>query len=215
MNINKDAAKQVTGRKLDWNEIRKKVELTGEILLKNTVFSKEEQRSILKNRAQTIAVDTQNKTDADESIELIEFSLSAERYGIETSFVREVYPLKDFTTLPGTPSFLLGIINVRGKIVSVINLKKFFNLPEKGLGELNKVIIIANEKMEFGILADVILGTNSIPLHTVKASPAAIDGIGSEYLKGVTGEHLIILNTRNILNDEKIIINQKSSSFIS
>jgi len=215
MNINKDAAKQVTGRKLDWNEIRKKVELTGEILLKNTVLSKEEQQSILKNRAQTIAVDTQNKTDADESIELIEFSLSAERYGIETSFVREVYPLKDFTTLPGTPSFLLGIINVRGKIVSVINLKKFFNLPEKGLGELNKVIIIANEKMEFGILADVILGTNSIPLHTVKASPAAIDGIGSEYLKGVTGEHLIILNTRNILNDEKIIINQKSSSFIS
>ena len=77
-------------------------------------------------------------------------------------------------------------VNVRGQILSVLDLKKFFNLPEKGLGDLNKIIIIRNEMMEFGILADVIIGTRRIPLEAIQPPPPAVTGIGAEYLKGVT-----------------------------
>jgi len=98
------------------------------------------------------------KKEASIIIEVIAFTLVTEIYGIESNFVKEVYTLTDFTPLPGVPSYIFGIINVRGQILPVIDLKKFFNLPEKGLGELNKVIILSNGLMEFGILADVVLG---------------------------------------------------------
>ena len=145
-----------------------------------------------------------------ESLDIIEFSLGAETYGIESAFVREVYPLKDFTLLPGTPPFVLGIVNVRGQILSVIDLSKFFNLPEKGLGQLNKVIIIHNDRMEFGIVADAILDARPVPLETIQAAPPTVTGIGAEYLKGVTGERMIILDAEKILGDEKIIVCQEA-----
>ena len=88
-------------------------------------------------------------------IEIITFTLATETYGVESAFVREVYPLKEFTPLPGLPPFIFGIICVRGQILPVVDLKKFFNLPEKGLGEMNKVIILGNGQMEFGIMARV------------------------------------------------------------
>jgi purine-binding chemotaxis protein CheW len=141
-------------------------------------------------------------------LEIVEFTLASETYGIESAFVREVHPLKDFTPLPGVPAFVLGIANIRGQILSVVDLKKFFNLPEKGLGELNKVIIIRNNRMEFGILADVVLGTRSVPLDTIQAPPITVTGIGAEYLKGVTGERTIVLDAQKILENEKIIVNE-------
>jgi purine-binding chemotaxis protein CheW len=66
----------------------------------------------------------------DEYIEVVEFLLAHEKYGIESKCVREVYPLKELTPVPCTPSFVRSIINVRGKILSVIDIKKFFELPE-------------------------------------------------------------------------------------
>jgi purine-binding chemotaxis protein CheW len=185
-----------------------KVELSQEISGTKSTLSADEKRAILRARAQTLAIEKTDESVSEEFLEIIGFRLSTETYGIETAFVREVYPLKDFTMLPGIPAFVLGIINVRGQIISVIDLKKFFNLPGKGLGELNKVIIIKNDRMEFGILADVILGTQLIPVASIQTSLPKISGIGGEYLKGVTAEHLIMLDAKNILEDEKIIVNQ-------
>ena len=125
--------------------------------------------------------------------------------------MREAYPLKDFTPLPGVPPFVLGIANVRGQILSIIDLKKFFDLPEEGLGQLNKLIILRDEQMEFGILADEILGARSIALDAIQAAPPTISGIGAEYLRGVTAERVIILDGEKILNDERIIVHQQAN----
>jgi purine-binding chemotaxis protein CheW len=63
--------------------------------------------------------------------------------------------------------------------------------------------------MEFGILADAIEGTQSVALEDILAAPHVFTGIGEKYLKGITKEHIIILEAENILNDEKIIINEE------
>ena len=164
------------------------------------------QDAILKTRARFLAQEPKKAPMAGAFLEIIEFRLASETYGIETMFVREIHPLKDFTPLPGVPPFVLGIANVRGQILSVVDLKKFFNLRDKGLGELNKVIVLRNSRMEFGILADAIIGTRSVPLDAIQAPPATITGIGAEYLKGITGERVIILDAEKILNDEKNIV---------
>ena len=101
-------------------------------------------------------------------------------------------------------------MNVRGQIVSVIDLKKFFNLSEKGLGELNKVIILHNDRMEFGILADIIQDTRSIAIEAIIPKPITTNGVGPEYLKGVTHDHIIILDGEKILGDKSIVIHQDS-----
>lgn len=176
--------------------------------LKDKINSEEEIRSILRARAKILAIKNMDETLQKEFIEVMEFGLASEHYCIETSFIREVYPLRDFTSLPGVPSFVLGIINVRGQIISVIDLKKFFNLPAKGIGELNKVIILSNEKMKFGILADIIYGTRSITLESIRKPTISVSGIGIDYLKSVTVEHNIILDAKKILEDKNIIVLQ-------
>jgi len=170
---------------------------------------KKEIRAKLKDRARVMALEPEEKKAASAIIGLISFALVTETYGIESAFVREVSPLKDFTPLPGVPSYILGIINIRGQILPVVDLKKFFNLPEKGLGELNKVIILSNGQMEFGILADVVHGTQSIELEDIQIVPPTVSGIGEEYLKGVTKENLIVLNAERILSDKNIIVNEE------
>jgi purine-binding chemotaxis protein CheW len=170
---------------------------------------KKEIRTILKNRAIAMAQEPGQKRAVSATIGVITFTLAAETYAIESDFVREVYLLRDFTPLPGVPPYIFGIINVRGQILPVVDLKKFFNLPEKGLGELNKVIILRNSQMEFGILADVVEGTQTVALEDILAAPPTITGIGEKYLKGITKEHIIILEAENILNDKKIIVNEE------
>jgi len=197
------------GAKINWSEIRQRVEKARESLERGEAPSPKEKGAILKARARVLAREAEEAGAAREVLDIIEFSLAAETYGIESAFVREVYPLKDFTSLPGTPHFVLGIVNVRGQILSVIDLKKFFNLPEKGLGQLNKVIIIRNDRMEFGILADAVLDARPIPLETIQSAPPTVTGIGAEYLKGVTGGGMIILDAEKILGDEKIIVSEE------
>jgi purine-binding chemotaxis protein CheW len=162
--------------------------------------------AILRARARELAGEVEKEAAAGEFIAIIQFRMASETYGIESAFVREVYPLKDFTPLPGMQPFVLGIINVRGQILSVIDLKKFFNLPEKGLGDLNKVIILRDDRMEFGILADAILGVSTLSLDAIQALPMTVSEIAAEYLRGVTADRVIILNAENILRDEKIIV---------
>jgi purine-binding chemotaxis protein CheW len=167
-------------------------------------------RSILENRARALALEASPSVEGREFLDVIEFRLAAETYGVESVFVREICPLEDFTPLPGAPPFVLGIVNVRGQILSVVDLKRFFHLPEKGLGQLNKLIILRNERMEFGILGDEILGARTLPLDTVQSTPLTVTGIGAGYLRGVTKDHTILLDAENILNDPKIIVHQEA-----
>lgn len=94
----------------------------------------DDKKRILKERARLLAQEPEKK-EAGDTIEILEFSLAHERYGIETSFIREVYPLKEYTPLPCTPAFVFGLINVRGQVLSIIDMRKFFELPEKGISD--------------------------------------------------------------------------------
>jgi purine-binding chemotaxis protein CheW len=169
----------------------------------------EEEKTILRARARALAREPERKDALEEALDVVEFLLSYETYGIESSCVLEVYPLKDLTPLPCTPPFVLGIINVRGRILSVIDLKKFFDLPERGLTDLNKVIILHSDGMEFGILTDSILGVRRVPLSALQPSLPTLTGVREDYLKGVTQERVVILDAGKLLSDKSIIVHEE------
>jgi purine-binding chemotaxis protein CheW len=128
---------------------------------------------------------------------------------VETSFVREIHPLTDLTPLPCTPAFVLGVVNLRGEIVSLIDVKKFFDLPEKGLTDLNKVIVLQSATMRFGILADAVLGVRRVPAAEIQPSLPTLTGIREQYLKGVTAGRTVILDAEKLLGDEKIVVQEQ------
>jgi len=161
---------------------------------------------ILKERAKELSEVTADQEVAEESIEAVEFVLAYEKYAIESAYIDEVYPMKDFTTVPGTPPFVLGIINLRGKILSVIDIRKFFDLPVKGLSNLNRVLVVKTPEMELGIISDFILGVRVIPKKNVHPPLPTLTGIRSKYLHGVTDEGLVLLDVVKILTDPEIIV---------
>lgn len=163
---------------------------------------------ILRQRAQALA-QVPPAPAADAVLELLEFGLASERYAIEQQYVQEVQPLRDLTPLPCTPAFILGIVNVRGRIVPVLDLKKFFELPERGLTDLHRTIIVRGHDLEIGLLADVIIGIRVVPAAGLQPSLPTLTGIRADYFKGVTDGHLVVLAVERILSDPKIIVHEE------
>jgi purine-binding chemotaxis protein CheW len=194
---------------IDWSEVHRRLEIAQAAIERGWRPASEEKKRVLKARAITLAQEPEEEAAAEEYLEIVEFFLGYEKYGIDSSYVREVYPLKELTPMPCAPPFVLGIINVRGQILSVIDIKKFFDLPEKGLTDLNKVIILHSDSTEFGILADVILGVHSVSLSELQPSLPTLTGIRQEYLKGVTKEMLVVLDAAKLLCDKRIIIHEE------
>ncbi len=161
---------------------------------------------ILRKRARLLAQEAEAIKEEDSYCRVVEFMLANERYALELVCIQEVCPLKELTPLPCTPPFVLGIVNFRGQILSVIDLKKFFDIPGYELTNLNRIIILHSDEMEFGILADEVLGVRSILLSEIQPSMPTFTGIRAEYLKGVTKDRVVILNGEKILADKNIIV---------
>ena len=168
-----------------------------------------ERQRILKARAAALAREPENGAAEEDRIEVVEFLLSDERYAIESTYIGEVYPLKDLTPLPCTPAFVLGIVNMRGKILSVIDLRSFFDLPNRGLSDLNKVIVLKDGAMEFGVLADAIIAARRIPRRALLPSLPTLTEIRAEYLVGVTADRLVLLDGGKILSGRNIIVHEE------
>jgi purine-binding chemotaxis protein CheW len=201
----------MSGRKtaIDWREVERRLEAARAAVERVGAPTPEETKRILKARAQALARQPAQAEAAGGHIEIVEFVVAYENYAVETRYVREVHPLENLTPLPCTPAFVLGIVNLRGEILSVIDLKKFFELPEKGLTDLNKVIVLQSGNMLFGILADAVAGVRRIPVTDMQPSLPTLTGIREEYLKGVTAERLVILDAEKLLSDENLVVQEQ------
>lgn len=195
--------------KIDWHEVKQRQEAARIATEQIWAPTAENASRILQARAQTLAREALPVEAANASIEVIEFILAHERYAVASEYVREVYPLEELTPLPCTPAYVLGIINLRGEILSVIDIKKFFDLPAKGITDLNKVIVLESEGMVFGILADVISGVRRILRAGIQPSLPTLTGIRENYLLGVTAERVVILDAEKLLSDEKLIVQEE------
>ncbi|MBW2557905.1 MAG: purine-binding chemotaxis protein CheW [Deltaproteobacteria bacterium] len=166
-------------------------------------------RVVLRSRAKALAREPEREGAAEEYLEILAFLLAHETYAIETRFIREVYPLTELTPLPCTPDYIRGIINIRGQILTIIDMKKFFDLPEKGITNLNRVIVVEEGDMAMGILADEITGIRNIPKSDRNPPLPTMTGIHAGYIQGVAGEGLILMDMERFLNDRQLIVHEE------
>jgi purine-binding chemotaxis protein CheW len=200
-----------TRKKVDWTEVHRHLETTTAAMERVMTPGIDDKKRLLKERARTLAQEDVQVYAGLQYLEVVEFRLAGEVYGIETSYIREVYPLKELVPIPGTPPFFLGITSVRGQILSVIDIKRFFDLPDKGLTELDKVVIVRSGEVELGIRADVVLGMRSIPRGDIQPSLPTLIGVRDKYLRGVTKDAVIILDIQKLLADENLIVQAETN----
>ncbi len=164
----------------------------------------------LKQRAREIAREDQAPAPQDQ-LECMVFQLASETYAIETRYVREVHPLKDLTPIPCTPSFVLGVINVRGQLCPMVELKHLLGAPARGLTNATRAVIIHDATMEFGIVADAILGVRWVETADILPAPATLFGVDLGFLRGFTRDQVVILDAGAILAHPGIVVNEEVS----
>ena len=189
----------------DWGRVHARLEAGRASLERAASPGPAEVRRLLKARAAALAV-APVAPRAGKLLELVEFLVAQETWAVESSFVREIRPLRGLTALPGTPPFVLGITAVRGEILSVVDLGRFFDLPARGLTELNRVVVLASGSMTFGILADAILGLSSIPLEEIQTSLPTLTGIREAYVRGITPGGKVVLDGAKLAASEHILV---------
>ena len=172
----------------------------------------EEALKILKARAGMLARrPLEQEQPSGDLLAVTEFLLAHERYALEFRFIREICPLKELTPLPCTLPFVLGIINLRGQIISVIDFRRYVGLPVKGITELNRVVILKSGDVEFGILADEILGMRTLPRREMQRQPFQT-GILAHFVMGIASDGCIILDGEKILADRKIVVEEEEGT---
>jgi purine-binding chemotaxis protein CheW len=197
-------------RNFDWEVIHRRLDLATEAISGAIQPGPAQTRRILSLRANALAKVPVAPDDV-ARIEILAFILASESYGIETSHVREVCQIKDLTPLPCTPPFVAGVMNLRGQILAILDLRKFFELPAKGLTELNQVIVLRDGDTTLGLLADAILGVRLVATSSLQAGLPTLTGIREKYLTGVTGQMLAVLDGGRLLGDAGLKVNEKAT----
>ncbi|MBX9688760.1 MAG: chemotaxis protein CheW [Candidatus Obscuribacterales bacterium] len=161
-------------------------------------------KEILRARSRQLAKQQAKLIDED-SFEVAEFLLGNESYSFELEHLREVCTLAEVTYIPCSPDFVVGVINLRGQIIPIIDILTFLNITgNERLQVYNKAIIVQKDKLVVGILADEVVGAKKISTGSLQFTLHGLEGHGSQYLKGVTKERLVILDADKILVDERL-----------
>jgi len=217
-----------------WQEIYRRLELTQQRIEHGDTATPEQQRALLKARAKQMAHPPPSIKDAATTIEIVQFRMAHETYAFESRYIREVYPLRDYCPLPCTPAFVFGLINVRGQILSVLDLRRFFGLASQELDNHNQAIILRHEwhqedeplhdpqnfprgnagdlpqgLMEVGILADALLDVREVARASLQAALPTLTGLRQEFLLGITPDRVIVLDAAKLLASREIIVREE------
>ncbi|HOV79658.1 MAG TPA: chemotaxis protein CheW [Bacillota bacterium] len=140
--------------------------------------------------------------------QLVVFQLAEQTYGIDIASVFEIIRMETITRVPRTPDFVEGVINLRGKIIPVIDLCKRFNLAISERTNSSRIIIVDVDGNTIGMIVDAVSEVLRVPVDSIEPPPPMIHGINAAYLRGIAilDEKLIIL-----LNLDKILYEHEKS----
>jgi purine-binding chemotaxis protein CheW len=144
--------------------------------------------------------------DDSELSQLISFEVGQEEYGLEILRVKEVIRLREITRLPRAPSFVKGIINLRGDVIPIVDLRDRFALEHQEYTPMTRVIVVDVEGRLVGMVVDAASQVVRIPADQIEPPPPIVGGLSAEYIKGVgklEDRLVILLNIDRILSSEE------------
>ncbi|MCS6808390.1 MAG: chemotaxis protein CheW [Bacteroidota bacterium] len=136
------------------------------------------------------------------------FRIAAEEYGIEIRYVTEIIAIQKITEVPDTPKYLKGVMNLRGKIIPVVDVRIRFGMEEIPYGHRTCIIVVDVDNTAIGLIVDEVLEVVSIPERDVSEPPRTTKGTNGRYIQGMgkVGDGVkILLNVERLLREEDIV----------
>lgn len=147
-----------------------------------------------------------DKNSDDEILQWVTFKLDNETYGINVMLVQEVLRYSEIAPVPGAPLYVLGIINLRGNVVTVIDTRSRFGLESSEITDNTRVVIIESEKQVIGILVDSVAEVVYLRESEIDIAPNVGNDESAQFIQGVSnkdGELLILVDLNKLLSDDE------------
>src|SRR5579883_452744 len=142
-----------------------------------------------------------------EVVQVVSFKLGSEEYGVDISQVQEIIRMVEITHVPRAPRFMEGVINLRGQLIPIIDLRTRFSMPRADHTKSTRIVVTEIGSKRVGIVVDSVSEVLNIPIEQVEDAPDMIAGVGTEYIQGVgkVSDRLVILLdlTMVVTADEK------------
>lgn len=165
-------------------------------------------KALLKKRAVEAARPVE-RIRVEEGIDAIRFAVGSEEYAIPASFVSEVHAYIEPTPVPYTPAYIRGIIYIRGRFVSVVDLKELLGVEATEESGETSLLLLSDGDMEFSVAVDRVLEEHAIPNTALQAVPAGFILARKEFISGVTESGTIMLDGGRFLNDPSLTVYQE------
>jgi purine-binding chemotaxis protein CheW len=146
------------------------------------------------------------KTSEDEVFQRVTFQLENETYGINVMQVQEILRYSEIAAVPGAPDYVLGIINLRGNVVTVIDTRSRFGLMPAEITDNSRIVIIEAEKQVIGILVDSVAEVVYLKKSEIEDAPNVGTEESSQFIQGVTNREdglLILVDLNKLLSDDE------------
>ena len=143
---------------------------------------------------------------AEEVLQWVTFQLDRETYGINVMQVQEVLRYTEIAAVPGAPDYVLGIINLRGNVVTVIDTRSRFGLQPAEVSDNSRIVIIEAEKQVIGIMVDSVAEVVYLRASEIDVAPSVGTEESAKFIQGVSnrdGELLILVDLNKLLSDEE------------
>ncbi len=137
---------------------------------------------------ETTVVEKQEETfagQADELLQLVSFNIGSEEFGVDILKVQEINRMVEITKVPQAPHYVEGVINLRGKVIPIIDLRKRFNLEIKEYDKNTRIVVVDIGGHITGMVVDSVSEVLRLPSNTIEAPPEIVAGVNSEYIRGV------------------------------
>lgn len=118
-------------------------------------------------------------------LQLVTFKLGTEEFGVDILKVQEINKMMNITKIPNAPTFIEGVINLRGKIIPIVDLRKRLGFRDQPYDKSTRIIVVELDGLVLGFIVDSVSEVLRIPENTIEPPPSMVAGIESEYIEGI------------------------------
>lgn len=170
-------------------------------------LTKEQKQAILQERADVLAQTPIVASKRENQVDVLEFMIAGEKFAVEAKYVREANKLTGVTALPCTPAFVLGLINFRGQILALLDLREFLELKTRDIDQTDlQIVVLQNEHIQSGFAVDEIIGISSIPERELQSPKQLVSSKVAPLLKGVRLDQLSLIDVEKLFADPRLVV---------
>jgi len=147
---------------------------------------------------------TEKTAHGEEVLQFVTFTLGNEEYAVDILNVQEINRITEITMVPNAPSYVEGVINLRGKVIPVINLRKKFQFEDKPTDDTSRIIIMEIQGITNGLIVDSVSEVLRIPSSSVEPTPPMSAEVHSQFIKGIAkldNRLIILIDLDNLIGE--------------